>query len=92
MRLCSTALFRTLCSVLSQGRGLVGIYDASPDISLLVPTVTDISARWSGVSSEQIEAIVEDYNFERDNLGELELEDIYNRVKELALEHTTFSS
>ena len=59
-------------------------FESSPDVALAVPSLSDIAARWSGLPSDQIEAIAEDYCLERDQLGELELEDVYVRVRELA--------
>ncbi|KAJ2920658.1 hypothetical protein H1R20_g16437, partial [Candolleomyces eurysporus] len=89
-RLRSTALYHTLCSALARGERLTNGYEASPDVALIVPTPAEISSRWSGISSDQVEAIVEDYNFECDRLGELELEDIFHRVRELAVQDTTW--
>lgn len=89
-RLRSTALYHTLCSALSRGEKLTNGYEASPDVALIVPTPAEISSRWSGISSDQVDAIVEDYNFECDKLGELELEDIFHRVRELAVQDTTW--
>lgn len=59
-------------------------FESSPDAALEVPSVGDIAARWSGLPSDQVEAILEDYCFERDQLGDLELQDVYMRVRELA--------
>ncbi|RXW20887.1 hypothetical protein EST38_g4970 [Candolleomyces aberdarensis] len=89
-RLRSTALYHTLCSALARGERLTNGYEASPDVALIVPTAAEISSRWSGISSDQVDAIVEDYNFECDRLGELELEDIFHRVRELAVQDTTW--
>jgi nuclear pore complex protein Nup133 len=37
------------------------------------------------MSPEQVDALIRDYNTEQDRLGELELEDIFLRVHELAV-------
>jgi nuclear pore complex protein Nup133 len=37
------------------------------------------------MSAEQVESLTRDYNSEQDRLGELELEDIFLRVHELAV-------
>ncbi|TFK29976.1 methyltransferase type 11 [Coprinopsis marcescibilis] len=85
-RLKSTALYETLCAI--QGRKLQGRpppgYDTSPEYALMIPTAIEIASRWSGLSQEQLEAIGQDYTLESDQLGDLELDDIYLRVRELA--------
>ncbi|KAG2020222.1 methyltransferase type 11 [Coprinopsis cinerea AmutBmut pab1-1] len=86
-----TALYATLCATLARARSerVPNGYETSPDVALMVPSASEIAARWSGLSQEQIEAIVEDYNLERDKLGELELEDIYHRIRELAVQDSS---
>jgi len=37
------------------------------------------------MTPEQVEALVEDYNLECDRLGEMDLDDVYHRVRELAV-------
>lgn len=85
-RLRRTALYNTLQSILGRGEQLQGGYDASPDVALIVPTSAEVLSRWSGVNGDQIGDIMEDYNYERDTLGDLDLEDIFVRVKELAVQ------
>lgn len=50
----------------------------------MIPSTEEIMSRWPGMSPEQIESLICDYNSEQDRLGELELEDIFLRVHELA--------
>lgn len=57
-----------------------------PNVALIIPTTADIASRWPGMSGEQIDGVIQDYNFECDKLGELDLDDVYDRVKELATE------
>lgn len=59
-------------------------YDTSPDVALVIPTETEITSRWPGLSSEQVDRLLQDYALECDKLGELDLNDVYERVRELA--------
>ncbi|KAJ7285784.1 hypothetical protein C8J57DRAFT_1431461 [Mycena rebaudengoi] len=79
----STALFNTLKAVLSMEDAPEG-YDTSPDVALVIPTEAEIKSRWPGLSSEQVDALMRDYTLECDRLGDLDLGDVYERVKELA--------
>ncbi|GLB34911.1 putative non-repetitive/WGA-negative nucleoporin C-terminal [Lyophyllum shimeji] len=80
----STALYRTFCSILPSEHRPPG-FETLPDVALMTPTLSEIASRWPGLSQEQIEALVQDYNLECDQLGELDLNDVYHRVRELAL-------
>ncbi|KAF5315570.1 hypothetical protein D9611_004731 [Ephemerocybe angulata] len=91
-RLSKTALYNTLTALLKSGADLDKEYNASPDVALIVPTQAEITSRWPGTSAELIEAIVEDYNYERDSLGELDLQDVYLRVKEMAIQDVWLSN
>ncbi|KAJ7452358.1 hypothetical protein B0H11DRAFT_1742097 [Mycena galericulata] len=79
----ATALYATLSVVLAMESAPEG-YDTSPDVALVIPTEAEIKSRWPGLSSEQVNALVEDYTLECDKLGELNLDDVYDRVRELA--------
>ncbi|KAF8654069.1 hypothetical protein AX16_003602 [Volvariella volvacea WC 439] len=85
----NTALFETLLSILPRDIQVEG-YETSPNVALIVPTVEEISSRWPGKSAEQINALVVDYNYECDKLGEFELDDVYQRVRELAVQQVTW--
>jgi len=50
----------------------------------MVPSTEEIVSRWPGMSSDQVDALINDYNSEQDRLGELDLEDIFQRIHELA--------
>ena len=50
-----------------------------------MPTAKEIASRWGGITQEQQAVIGEDYNYERDRLGDYELEEIWLRVKELVV-------
>ncbi|KAJ7111560.1 hypothetical protein C8R43DRAFT_1091558 [Mycena crocata] len=79
----ATALYATLSVVLSMESPPEG-YDTSPDMALMIPTEAEITSRWPGLSSEQVDALVRDYTLECDRLGDLDLNDVYERVRELA--------
>ncbi|KAF8077905.1 hypothetical protein FPV67DRAFT_1405325 [Lyophyllum atratum] len=80
----NTALYCTLCAVLPREHQPQG-YETLPDVALLTPSGSEIASRWPGLSPEQIEALVQDYNLECDQLGEMDLNDVYHRVRELAV-------
>ncbi|PFH54313.1 hypothetical protein AMATHDRAFT_72820 [Amanita thiersii Skay4041] len=77
-----TALYVTLCAVLRENQTTT----VMPDEALMTPGPVEINSRWSGMSTEEVEAVVEDYDLERDRLGEYDLSDVYHRVRELALQ------
>ena len=89
-RLKSTALYSVLCIQLPRTRNENNKQaseesEIGPDEALEIPTQEELISRWPGMSPEQLETIVNDYTFEMDTLGELELdEELFLRVKELA--------
>ncbi|KAF8636731.1 hypothetical protein AX17_003534 [Amanita inopinata Kibby_2008] len=78
----NTALYATLCAVSREGENQIPFI--TPDESLMTPSAAEIISRWPGMSKEQVEAIARDYDFERDKLGEYDLDDVYHRIRELA--------
>jgi nuclear pore complex protein Nup133 len=62
-----------------------------PDVALMVPTPAEIASRWPGMSPDQVAALVHDYNLEHDELGQLDLNDVYHRVRELATHDIVWS-
>ncbi len=78
-----TALYATFCHILIQPDQPDG-YETIPDVSLIIPTVDEVSSRWPGMPADEVESIVQDYTFECDTLGDLELNDVYYRIRELA--------
>lgn len=80
----NTALYATLYSILpsiNQPNGFV----TEPNFALVIPSTMEVASRWPGISAEQVDAIVRDYTTESDRLGDLDLEDVYHRVYELAI-------
>jgi len=52
-----------------------------------VPSPEEIASRWPGIPADEVEALHQDYLWEREKLEELGLDDeVYERVKELAVE------
>lgn len=58
----------------------------TPDAAAMMPTAAEISARWSGLSNDEIEALEHDYQAECERLSSYELTDAYTRVQELVQE------
>ncbi|KAJ7582654.1 hypothetical protein C8J56DRAFT_955381 [Mycena floridula] len=81
-----SALYATLRSVLARDEPQSDGYITTPNIALIVPSSTQIASRWPGKSSEEIEDLAQDYNFEMDKLGDMELTDIFERLKDIALQ------
>lgn len=77
-------MYATLSATLREGEG--GTPSVTPDEALITPSDAEIASRWPGMSAEQLEAIGRDYDFERDKLGDYDLNDVYHRVRELAAE------
>jgi len=91
LRLKRTALFATVCAVLDQARRerMPTGYETSPDHAIIHPTTGEVSSRWTGLSQEQVDGIASDCRRECERLKQLHLEDIYHRVRELAVEELT---
>ncbi|KAJ7940617.1 Non-repetitive/WGA-negative nucleoporin C-terminal-domain-containing protein [Mycena leptocephala] len=87
----ATALYATLSVVLSMESPPEG-YDTNPDVALVTPTEAEITSRWPGLSSEQVDALLQDYTLECDKLGDLDLNDVYDRIRELAAHAVVWQS
>ncbi|KAG6866953.1 hypothetical protein C0991_003869 [Blastosporella zonata] len=81
----STALYNTLCEIITSEHRPHG-YETTPDEALITPATAEITSRWPGLSQEQVDALVQDYNYECDRLGDLDLNDVFHRVRELAVQ------
>jgi nuclear pore complex protein Nup133 len=83
----NTALYQALLSTLHSPREYTStegfILDASE--ALAPPTLAQVQSRWPGVPDEDIEEILQDFEWESEQLKELGLEDVVERIKELAL-------
>ena len=74
-----TALYLTLCTVFERDDEPI----VDPSESLTIPTNEEIMSRWPGMSPEQVEALVRDYNSEQDRVGKMVLA-IFFQVLDLA--------
>jgi nuclear pore complex protein Nup133 len=90
-RIRSTALYGTLHTLTARGDNL-NEYVRSPDEALMTPGVPEITSRWPGMSAEQVTDLLQDYDLERDKLGELKLDDMFPRVRELVEEDVMWNS
>jgi len=67
-RLDDTALFSTILSVLRRKDGQI----IQPSEALVIPSKSEIVSRWPGMSEDQVNSIIMDYNYEQDTLGDVE--------------------
>ncbi|TFK42541.1 hypothetical protein BDQ12DRAFT_732185 [Crucibulum laeve] len=82
-----SALYATLRAILPQDKeNKPPGFEASPSEALQVPSYDEIVSRWPGMSPDQVDAIIQDYNLECDTLGELNVDDVCPRVREVALQ------
>jgi nuclear pore complex protein Nup133 len=63
----NTAFYATLCAILPREYQPEG-YETLPDVALLAPTPAETTSRWPGMSPDQVEALIQDYNLESDQL------------------------
>lgn len=61
-------------------------YILLPHDAIPPPTSAEISSRWPGMPTEEVAALLRDYQWESRALEELGLEDVVDRVRELAME------
>jgi nuclear pore complex protein Nup133 len=59
-------------------------YHLKFDKTLPTPSTAEISSRWPGMSPDEVEGLRADYQHESNKVKELGLEDVYDRVRELA--------
>lgn len=80
-----TALYVALQATLTRPHQLEG-YILPPSAAVSVPSSLDIALRWPGVSPDEAEALVGDYELECKKLELLDLEGMYESVKQLVTE------
>uniref|UniRef100_A0A0W0FLK8 Uncharacterized protein n=1 Tax=Moniliophthora roreri TaxID=221103 RepID=A0A0W0FLK8_MONRR len=85
-----TALYTTLLEILPREHEIEG-YETVPDVALIIPSAEEIASRWPGMPQDQVERLIADYNVECDKLGELDLNDVYHRIRELAGEEIAWN-
>jgi nuclear pore complex protein Nup133 len=76
----ATALYHIVSSIHGANRPELLI---TPDEALEPPSKDELFSRWTGLSPDQQESILADFDVERDRLGDLELMDEYERILEL---------
>ena len=79
-----TALYATLVAIVSKEHQPEG-YEISPTQACAIPIPMTITSRWPGLPHEETEALIRDYQSESDQLNELDIEDDYQKVKELVV-------
>lgn len=85
-RLRNTALYAVQQAVTTfSGQHPEG-YVLQPDEALPTPNQDEITSRWPGMSSDDVAALMSDYEGESFELAALKLEDIVDRVRELAVQ------
>lgn len=82
-----TALYHALASTIHaqpEYTSCEGFKIAEPSGTLTTPTLSQLQSRWPGMPDEDVEGILRDYERESARLKGLELEDVVDRIKELA--------
>ncbi|KAJ3533367.1 hypothetical protein NM688_g7291 [Phlebia brevispora] len=82
----NTALYAVQQSVISfSGKQPEG-YALSPDEALPTPSQDEVTSRWPGMPTDDVAALMNDYEAESYELAALRLDDVVDRVRELAAE------
>ncbi|KAI0341587.1 hypothetical protein BDW22DRAFT_1358408 [Trametopsis cervina] len=66
-------------------------YVLYPDQAVPAPTPAEVASRWPGMPPDDIAALVRDYEWESQQLNALQLEDVVDRIRELANEDIRWS-
>lgn len=83
-RLRSTALYAALTAVAGRKHRPQG-YKLLPREALDVPPEDEVALRWSGMSPEEVVAIVRDYERDSRKLEDLDLAGIYQSMEQLVM-------
>lgn len=67
-------------------------YEISPTQASAIPEPLTVSSRWPGLPHEETEALIRDYRSESDQLKELDLDDDYQKVRELVVHDVMWSN
>ena len=78
-----TAFHDALAATMGRERSPEG-YVLMPSEALPAPTQAEITLRWPGMPPDEVATLVRDYERESKELADLHLEDVVDRVKELA--------
>ena len=82
----NTALYQTVKDSLTREEGGAEKALLPLEEAAIIPTLEELQSRWPGHSTDQVQAIMRDYEAERKRLAELDLQPIIERVKELAIQ------
>ena len=91
-RFCATALYHTLILILptiasaSPNESLPEGFDLDPSQCLPVPLMPETSSRFPGMPVEIVGELARDFRAESSVVEKMKLEDVYFRVRELAME------
>ena len=83
-RLQSTALYAVQRAFQNQNGDHFDGYFLGPDEALPAPTSEEIASRWPGMPPEEVVALLNDYEGQSFELAALKLDEIVERVRELA--------
>ncbi|PSR74094.1 hypothetical protein PHLCEN_2v10050 [Hermanssonia centrifuga] len=87
----NTALYAVQQSMMIfNGRHMEG-YMLLPQEALPTPTEEEVASRWPGMPADDVFALLRDYERESNDLAALQLEDVVDRVRELAAEEEQWS-
>ena len=82
----NTALYAVQQAVIAFSGAQPEGYVLLPDEALPTPSRDEITSRWPGMSVDDVAALMNDYESESFELKALQLEDVVDRVRELAAE------
>ncbi|KAF7796966.1 hypothetical protein EIP86_008154 [Pleurotus ostreatoroseus] len=82
----NTALYAVQQAVIAFSGAQPEGYVLLPDEALPTPSRDEITSRWPGMSTDDVVALMNDYESESFELKALKLEDVVDRVRELAAE------
>lgn len=80
----NTALYHALLHALAADRDHTKGFILEPAEARIVPTVAELRSRWPGMPDEEVEDLIRDYQWESMRLKEYALDDVVERVRELA--------
>ncbi|KIM87137.1 hypothetical protein PILCRDRAFT_64451 [Piloderma croceum F 1598] len=86
-----TALYATLRAILPKDYQPEG-YELPPSQAVAIPLQLTMSSRWPGMPPEEMESLGKDYRSEGAQLEELDLEEDYQKVRELAMHDVMWAS
>jgi hypothetical protein len=80
-----TAMYSTLHAVIPRQYQRQG-YDLTPAQALPIPPQSEVIARWPGMAPDLVDEIVSNHQHESDRVAELELDDVYHRIRDMVVQ------